>query len=84
MQIVLAALVAVASAGIPHYGVGYGFIAAGHGHGGYGYGHGGFGGVAKVNAVQTGHNYAFNVRFCSMITKITHLLMKWDFESISY
>ncbi|OXA50337.1 shematrin-like protein 1 [Folsomia candida] len=53
--IVLAALVAVCSAGIPHYKVGYGFVAAGYGP------HGGHGSVAKVNAHQTGLDYGFSV-----------------------
>jgi len=55
LKIVLAALVAICSAGGGPFKVGYGFVAAGHGH----YGH--HGGVAKVNAHQDNHHYNFNV-----------------------
>jgi len=54
IQIVLAALVAVAAAGHLHH-AGYGFIASGHGH------HGHNDGVAKVHVAQDSHGYNFGV-----------------------
>jgi len=64
--LLLAALVAACSAGIPHYKVGYGFVAAGY-HPDLGHGS-----IAKVNALQTGKNYDFSVHENSKVGSRYH------------
>ena len=76
LQLILAVLVAVCSAGNGPFKFGYGFVATGpyYGHHGYGHGHG-HGRVAKVNHHQDNHHYKFGV---SLICLFIRFLWKKD------